>query len=306
MSSWHKVHPRVRAAAARLPQSPLITGAAHRMTSRSLRILGMHGVPDLWRFEALVDRVRATHHVVSEAEVAHSITTATPLPPHSVWFTFDDGLSSTFAAGDLLASKGVQATAFVCPSVIDSSGWLWFQAVQAALDRGLLDATELPGGSLSALKRQPHSLVQDVTRVAHDLLDHARVDAPTRVGLDDVRRWRDQGHGVGNHTWGHPCLDTCPVETQHDQINRAHRALAEWGIEPAFFAYPNGNWTQESEDLLARLGYTGSLLFDHGLTRSLGRPHRLSRLRMDADCEVRRADSILSGAHSAMLRMVTR
>ncbi len=298
MSKGGSVGPPWRSAAARIPQSAFAVSTAHRVTGRQLRILGFHGVPDLDRFAGLVEAVCNRYQPVSADDVAESLASGTPLPRHAVWFTFDDGLASTLAAGDLLARFGISATAFVCPSVIDRGGWLWFQTVQAAMHHGLTTPNQLPYDGLTGLKKWPNPDRMVLVKALEARLQDAGVTPPVTVTQADLHTWVELGHSIGNHTWDHPCLDTCPHEEQRTQIRRAHTALQSWGLTPRFFAYPNGNWTQESQDELVTLGYTGSLLFDHRLTGGMSAPHQLSRLRIDADAETQRSLAILSGAHS--------
>ena len=91
---------------------------------------------------------------------------------------------------------------------------------------------------------------------------------------DDLRRLRDGGVAIGNHTWSHPCLDRCTSQEVQRQVCLAHESLADvLGEAPAAFAYPNGNHDPRAERLLRELGYRAGFLFDHRLaTRSSARP----------------------------------
>ena len=69
------------------------------------------------------------------------------------------------------------------------------------------------------------------------------------------------------------------------------------------FAYPNGDWTPDSERVLAELDYDLALLFDHRLADvAEANPLRVSRVRLDTDASVGRARAILSGGHSMLYR----
>ncbi|WP_169743372.1 polysaccharide deacetylase family protein [Knoellia sinensis] len=268
--------------------------------------MGFHGVEDLERFGVLIDAICDRYQPVGESEVAAALIDGVPLPAHAVWITFDDGLASTFEAGPLLAARHVSATAFVCPRVLDDGGWLWFQAAQAALDRDELidvDGTPLTLQQLKGMDDVSRRRVHD--RIAESL-EAQGVESPTPVTTVTLGEWLDMGHTIGNHTWDHPCLDKCSPSSQVDQMRRAHRALAERGFRPRFFAYPNGNWTPEAAAEAEALGYVGSLLFDHRLSSVSGDPHRISRLRIDSDATLDRTLSILSGAHSAAFQVVAR
>jgi peptidoglycan/xylan/chitin deacetylase (PgdA/CDA1 family) len=298
----------MRAALGQLPQAAPVVSLSRRLTRGDLRVLAFHGVPDLDAFDRLVSAVLRHYRPVSEGDVAAAIESGHDLPEYPVWFTFDDGLRSTIDAGEVLASRDVSATAFVCPAVIAQPGHrLWFQVAADAQDQGLLEALLGEGRSPAHLKTLPDD---DRRRLVASLEREIRpTDPGSVVGVADLERWRDQGHTVGNHTWDHPCLDTCTQDEQERQLRQAHDALIRWGLEPRFFAYPNGNDTPRAAAVARELGYVGSLLFDHALSGPVARatsPHQISRLRLDSDSEARRALSILSGAHSFAHHLVLR
>jgi peptidoglycan/xylan/chitin deacetylase (PgdA/CDA1 family) len=116
--------------------------------------------------------------------------------------------------------------------------------------------------------------------------------------LEDLLRWRELGHFVGNHTWDHPCLDRCEPWEQREQILKGHSWLKTVGLlAHEVFAYPNGDWTPVAEGMLEELGYEVAVLFDHKLASLPGHPLRLSRLRLDASAPAERFRAIISGAH---------
>lgn len=305
--SWSRVPPSIRRGIAQIPLSRLACTVARGASSNRLRVLALHGVPDLDRFEVLLDEVLADYSPVSSSDVRDALERDIGLPRFPVWFTFDDGLPSTFAAGQALADRGIRATAFVCPGVLDSDRHLWFQAWERCDELNLLGR---PGDqdrfALSRLKTLPDSDRRAETDVLLVRLSEAGDRPPMQATQAMLERWVSQGHDIGNHTWDHPMLDRCSPETSRDQVAASHRALEERGFAASVLAYPNGNWSQSAEGAARELGYVGSLLFDHRLTTLDGNPHRLSRLRLDSDASSRRTASVLSGAHSTALHLMPR
>jgi peptidoglycan/xylan/chitin deacetylase (PgdA/CDA1 family) len=157
-----------------------------------------------------------------------------------------------------------------------------------------------PEHVLRHLKSLPDSerraAVQDAATVAP--LGLAADPTASESALDV---WQRAGYELGNHTWDHPCLDHCDPSEQTRQIVLADEWLAARGAFDSvrLFAFPNGDWTAESERTLVDLGYSTALLFDHQTvdTRSV-QSIRLSRLRLDADAPLHRARAVLSGGHS--------
>lgn len=302
LSTWTRTPNTVRKALAQSATNPLVRTIVRRRTSSKLRVLGYHGVDDPNRFEEQLDRILRTFTPVDGDDVARAIAARVALPSNAVWFTFDDGLKSTFDVAELLASRGVRGTLFVNPAVLDQPGLLWFQVHEFASAGGLIGVDEAQEFSLQRLKTVPDAERRLLVDTLSQRLLRAPGTAPRTVSGTpaDMGRWIETGHEIGNHTWDHPCLDQCSSQEQRVQVERAHHWLVAHGASPRFLAYPNGDWADPTAQVAADLGYVGSVLFDHALADPHGDPHRISRLRLDAAADHRRVDAVLSGAHSLM------
>ncbi len=283
--------------------SPPLARTVGAVTRHRLRILAYHGIADEERFADQMRHLRRTYRPVAADDVVAALAGARPLPPRAVWVTFDDAEPSVVDRGlPHLERHGIRATLFLCPSVVDTDRPLWWQAVAGAWAAGRRPPPAgRDGGGLPSLLRHLKQM-DDATRrsrVAHlsDGLD-LRVSQVTRAQL---RRFRDTGGTLGNHTWDHPCLDRCDPAAVEAQISRAHRWLTEeCGEPPVLFAYPNGNHSETAEAVLGGLGYRVALLFDHRLADPAGPPLRLSRLRVNAEDTPARFRSVLAGVHPVL------
>jgi peptidoglycan/xylan/chitin deacetylase (PgdA/CDA1 family) len=294
---------RISSVALALLGHPAVSRGATYVSGTRLRVLGYHDVPDTEAFRRHAQYLAERYRVVSGSVVARALTGGQRLPKRSVWLTFDDGHPGVFdRAQPILAEFGLTATAYVCPGVVDTEQPYWWETVRDAAQDGTsieIDGRAVAANELEAsLKRCPDS----VRRTTVDRLrerDLSRTGIPLRrpqATRDQLRSWHAAGHEVGNHTWDHPCLDRCSVDEQRHQIATAHEWLDSEGLGPVTsFAYPNGNWSAASEQLLVRLGYRTSVGFDHRLARLPSRPLRLSRLRLDADADPTRLRAVVSG-----------
>lgn len=272
-----------------------MVGRLARITVNApLRVLAYHEIKDAGGFAAQMEHIAGRYRPVSVAEVLHWLDGGA-LPPAAVWVTFDDADPTVVEDGlPVLDLLDIPATMFVCPGMVDTDRPYWWQIVE----------TTAPD-EVGALK-----LVDDarrVRRVAELAEAFARHHGyhPTRVQLtsSQLTRWLDSGRDVGNHTWDHPLLDRCDESEQERQIVMAH----EWIVdrvapEQLVFAYPNGNRALSADAVLDRLGYRVSALFDHRLT-SMCASGRLSRLRTNADDDLARFRSIVSGVHPTIHRL---
>lgn len=102
-------------------------------------------------------------------------------------------------------------------------------------------------------------------------------------------------------------MNQCGPAEQQRQVLAAHEVLRELlGSGPRVFAYPNGDFTSESREVLDQAGYGLALAFNHRLSGDSDDPLNLSRLRLDSDASIRRTAAIVSGSHSALFGLQAR
>jgi peptidoglycan/xylan/chitin deacetylase (PgdA/CDA1 family) len=288
---------------------PAVVAGALLVSGSRLRIVAYHDVPDPEVFRRHARYLAERYHVVSAAEASRALTCGRRLPPRSVWLTFDDGHPAVFTdALPILAEFQLTASAYVCPSVIDTHEPYWWEIVRSAARQGLTAAIagrEVAADGLEgALKRCPDQVRRSTVARLRER-EEARAGAPLRrpqATREQLRSWQAAGHELGNHTWDHPCLDRCSDAEQRRQVASAHGWLADEMSGPVIsFAYPNGNWAGAAEDELVRLGYRTALGFDHRLAAQPSQPLRASRLRLDSDAATPRLRAVLAGTHPAAM-----
>ncbi len=272
-----------------------MVGRLARITVNApLRVLAYHDIKDADGFAAQMEHIAERYRPVSVADVVEWLDGGT-LPPAAVWVTFDDADPTVVEDGlPVLEHYDVPATMFICPGVIDTDRPYWWQIVErtAPTEVGGLKLAE-DGRRLERVAELSDTYVErHGARPTHEQL--------TRIQLE---RWLESGRDIGNHTWDHPLLDRCDDAEQERQIVMAHDwILDRFAPEHLVFAYPNGNRSPHAEVVLNRLGYRVSVLFDHRLT-SLAASGRLSRLRTNADGDLARFRSIVSGVHPTIHRL---
>ena len=228
----------------------------------------------------------------------------------AVWVTFDDGHPSVIEnALPELDETEIPATAFICPSVVDTSEPFWWQVIAMAGDIGVKpDGRPLGERETARLKSIPDAERRAFVAKLRGLAEeHLQKDLEMpQITMDQLSRWTASGRHVGNHSWDHPLFDQVPVHEQRRQVMLAHDWINEnIPQEGLFFAYPNGNATSFVEGVLRQVGYEAALLFDHrlaGPTRPLG----LSRIRVNGTDDLALFRIKVSGAHPSARRLVRR
>lgn len=300
-----------RAADRFLGSRPLVA-AAEAMQPNRLRILAYHAVKDVISFRRQMEYVADRYRTISSDDVVDCLELGRPLPRRSIWVTFDDGDPSVVSAGlPILQQLEIPGTVFICPGLVGTSEPFWWELVALAVERGAtpeaLEGIPLPQ-VLARLKELPDEERRElVAGMRSHLVSRGEEFQRPHLQLSDLHRWLAAGCSVGNHTWDHPCLDTCTVDDQIEQIGAAHVWLSEnLGQVPRLFAYPNGNHAATSERYLAELGYAAGLLFDHRFAATGRQPLRLSRLRVNDNATTERLAAIASGVHGPLMRLRSR
>lgn len=283
------------------------------VTRRRLRVLAYHGVHDASAFAAQLDLLSDRWTTTSGKEIADHREHGRPVPPNSVWITFDDGDTSVVrTALPLLSARGMKATAFLCGAWVGSDDVPWWHVAEAAVRHGVIEPAELGTvdrvGVLRAMKRlrddERRSLVRSLS---NRLEQRGQRTTAEQWSERDVTAWLDGGMEIGNHSWDHPCLDRCSPEVQIHQVRRAHERLSALAGAPVdTFAWPNGDPSGAALVELKRLRYRVVLPAEHRVCRQHPDLMALSRLRIDADAPLVRFRSILSGGHSGVFQLQRR
>lgn len=224
---------------------------------------------------------------VAYAEVRDAVLQGRPLPPRSVFVSFDDGFAECASVvRPLLLEHGVPCTFFLTTGFLDNRSLMWRNLVSLCIDRvktagadgasraaaalseaagRALTAEALPGW-LRGLDRADERL-QVACRVLQ--VDEAAFlrDAKPYITSDDARRLAADGFTLGAHTLTHRLLrplDRAEVETEIVESCRVVRELA--GTDEVPFAFPfHGKGLDRGflADIRARNAFVG-LYFDTG------------------------------------------
>lgn len=285
---------------------PVVAGAFRAVARVDLRVIGFHEVRDEVGFDRQLRYLRRTYEPVAATDVTRWLDGEGELPPGALWLTFDDGVPSALETASLLRSYGFRATAFVCPSRVDSHEPYWWQIVEEAAELGVLpDGSWGESPPVGHLKKVPDDLRRSIVADCARRIEAVRGRRPTgaQASAAELGAWIGAGHDVGNHTWDHPTLDTCSDLEQEDQVVRAHDWLVRFGVTPVGLALPNGNRASAAERTAREIGYKITALFDDQLCRSVPADGLVSRLRLLGGANLPSTRAVASGAHGAVARM---
>jgi peptidoglycan/xylan/chitin deacetylase (PgdA/CDA1 family) len=227
--------------------------------------------------------------------------------PERLAVTFDDGFDLIgCGALDVLSARGVTATTFVLPPMLDNRGLMWRNKLSAIVAlRGqesyvpaynrLMESvgaptiaaeSELLGAAMRWDMGRKDELA-DALWVACDmppLIDFLDEHHPyfTRDGL---ATWLADGHGVGLHTATHPDCSRLDADGVRAEIlDPAAQLSADLGVASVPFSYPFGRrCAAPLEPILAQAGVLHCALGIRGFSRRGTDPLHLERASIEGD-----------------------
>ena len=245
----------------------------------------------LHHFVDQVRHLRRRHRVVAASELQAAAARRRRGQRLPVAITFDDDDAGYVQhVLPVLDRAGVRATFFLNGASLERPRWFWWERLQAAWDRNLVDdalLARLPvavpsgastlravGDAISTLRPGEVAKVQDV------LADRLGEDPPTgRMGPDHVRRLVDAGHEIGFHTLEHPflpMLDDAELDRSLTEGREALEALA--GAPLTTFAYPSGGTDARVLKAARRAGYRAAFTTRKARVTPAGDPLGLGRI----------------------------
>ena len=238
-------------------------------------------------FEALNRYVRRYYSVLSLDQCARALEGRHQRA--CFVFTFDDGwVDNARFAAPIARRYGSPLSIFVCPSKAGERLPFWPERV-AALTKILRVSAESrrrARGVVASWMEIDETAIPDLRSAAtvEWLVEQLKVrrsgerdeiisalfgsadvkGAPTDIETDDsamtwdeMRALRDAGVVFGSHTQSHQILTAVPLEEAWREITEAKEEIEKkLRGACAFFSYPNGDWSPEIRNLVARAGYT--------------------------------------------------
>jgi len=266
--------------------------------SNYLRVLAYHDIKDSSKFEShLKYLVNSDYNIIDINALEDHLFHENKLPNKPVLITFDDGDISVLDIGlPLLKEYKLPSVMFVITSLIDSDNTFWCRQVEKALQE--------QGKSYAEARSKVNHLkkISNENRMVY--LNSLNPVNSKQLTKEDLGTMQKGMMFIGNHTHTHPIVNMCSKEEIESELNRSKSCFEEWEL-PGYpiFAYPNGNWDEQSEKLLKKNGIKIAFLFDHQINSNNINPLRISRIRVNSDTEINEFKVKVSGLHSKLMKL---
>jgi peptidoglycan/xylan/chitin deacetylase (PgdA/CDA1 family) len=226
-------------------------------------------------FAAQLDLLRATHDVIALDE---ALTRGARCSGRaSVVITFDDAYRGAVTAGVAeLAARGLPATIFVPPALLDD-GVFWWDVLTPAGADGVPPAareralTELAGRGTAILQMAAGTVPNEIPPHARGASREELRSAATTPGIT-----------LGSHTWSHPNLAALPLDELETELVRPLVWLRDsFASAVPYLSFPYGLSSPEVEHAARTAGYRAALRIDGGwLPRQRANAYALPRLNI--------------------------
>ncbi|MBZ9729072.1 polysaccharide deacetylase family protein [Salegentibacter sp. JZCK2] len=213
-----------------------------------------------------------------------------------VLLTVDDGDISFYEnAYKIILKYDISCILFIITSLIDSDQPFWWDEIEYYLGKveGNKKVWEVKGWP----NKEREAYLEELRGTsAKPILKYKQLTT------SQLREMQDAGIIIANHSHTHPLFDQCTQEELETEMVQSLNVLKESGFTSDIFAYPNGNYSQKSEEVLKKFGVKKAFLFDHKINRKKNfNPLRISRLVVNDTTPMWKFKLILSGWHTKIL-----
>lgn len=267
-------------------------------------------------FENQIKFLKKKYSVISALDLSEAINGVHPLPKRPCLITFDDGWQDNYTLGmPVLRKYNVPALIFVSTNYIGTGKAFWhvrLRSIMLSKDISIaeiLDSTDctLQSELLERLRVVGQQKIETRGLLVNELIENLKkfpVDQIERYVLrlednlasrdvrsdgamlswEQISEMSNNGISFGSHTMSHAILTGLGEKEVRDELVASKRVLEHrLGQSILFFAYPNGDYNEETMCLTRGAGYEAGFTCKPGLNINMNRLFELKRINMRED-----------------------
>jgi peptidoglycan/xylan/chitin deacetylase (PgdA/CDA1 family) len=276
----------------------------HRIINEQSNYFFDHGLyTTSYSFENHIQDLKNNFHFVSLQELFEN----THHQSNLCAITFDDGWLDTYQlAFPILKKYNVPATVFIPVNYIGTDHKFWFQnfwdiANSAAKDGHLSEFTNYLSSFLTSCnpslgyEKNLERLLPLLKSIPADYLENFFIDAQNKFSTSTTKErtimnWKEvaemeqNGISFGSHGLNHYILPGLSTEQKRKEIYESFDRLIKVirNFSP-YFCYPNGDWDNESLELVKSAGYAGAVTTRLGTITLSRNPFLINRIGLHDD-----------------------
>ena len=260
-------------------------------------MLAYHTVPDSSKFEKQVKFLISNYNIIDVDTLQLAIKNKSKLPKKSLLITFDDGDISVYQnALPVLKKYNLPAVVFVITSLIGTYKGFWWNQVEKYY--------EYQGKTFKEARQKVNILKNISESERREYLSTIPTIEWRQLKIKELQEMSENGVSIANHTHTHPMMNNCSSYEMKEELNKVENLFRKWYF-PKYevFAYPNGNWNRQTENVIRDAGISTAFLFDHQLNSEPINPLRISRIAVATDDALPEFKVKVSGLHTSILAL---
>lgn len=204
------------------------------------------------------------------------------IPEYALLITFDDGWKENYNLMDIITEYKIRPVIFLTSHLINTNRNFWFTICKKDESDRLKKISNIQrlNDLLSEYDYYPEKEFPDSRQV---------------LNLEEIQKMRGLVD-FGSHTCFHPILPKCNLQEKSSEINGSMERLEEiLGMPVTFFAYPNGDYDQQTIEILKNSRIKIARSTDAGWTNRKSDPYRLKITGVSDNATVTKLASELTG-----------
>lgn len=265
-----------------------------------LKVLAYHKIEDVLNFEKQIVFLKKRYTLISYQDLNNikHLQGKDKNPP--LLITFDDGDISLYNnAYPLLKKHEIPAVIFVITGLLGTEEPFWWDKINYYSPEH-----EDSNATIWEVKKWPNQRREEFIKKL-EINSKKKKFRYSQLTFEQLVEMKTSGIEIANHSHTHPMFDCCTSAEIETEIQVSMKILKEENFVHDIFAYPNGNFSEESEEIIRRSGIQMAFLFDHKINSELA-PLRISRLIVNDTTPLWKFNFILSGWHSKLLPLKKR
>lgn len=203
--------------------------------------------PEPWLFRSVIQSVLKKGYTVIPLKELESLIRKKENTGKKAIITFDDGSIETLELIRSIEEFNIPVTMFIPTDPVKSGSFWWNFAEIKGQDKisGL--------STVADFKTLPEEIFDQKVKLLKSNFTISR----TCISEEELRRIAKLDLiTIGAHTVSHPILENCSYERQEKELSESKETLGKWLRRPIeYFAYPNGDYNQNTLMLLEKTGY---------------------------------------------------
>jgi poly-beta-1,6-N-acetyl-D-glucosamine N-deacetylase len=245
-------------------------------------VLAYHDISNESLFEGQLKLIRKYYRPITIEMLENFLKHNTVLPQYSVLITLDDGDPSLRDKGlTIFKTHEIPATAFIISENVRNQQKFWWRTLEdyySKLGKRRPEARK----EIGRLKKIPNEARLKALQ-AIERQDPLLMKDPSALTITDLQAMEQAGVTIGSHTATHPILNQCTDQELESEFSISKLFFDSSGIRSfKYFAYPNGDYSDEVLPILKKYGIVLAFAFDHRINKKNIEPYAISRIRVNS------------------------